>query len=390
MKPKIAIKPKIAHKTNFILAGKNDSQSQCVSQTNNGKMTNNEQYADNQPLLSQRSQRNANQITLPSSPPNFSDCASDCCGILNNKHLDCIQRHKNNENGKSYSNGAKKDENGSSFHHNNEDDHKTALDKNFKTSSHSFDSLSSSSGGFKDYDYVAKTRVAYEIYDKVENNCNQTTNDPEAPASYQMPIGHSKVQEMKSKLFAQQQQNHSNNEPSIPINRKQVQKSSKELEKVLGMRIQRDVVRQKTEAFSNQDKLVKRLSKSFDDAQENNVASISNQIGANISKHIQQKLTEEMKQQCDLIKEKFLIEKIPVQQDYKEFLVHYFRSSLSFLFVSFHFIVQSFDIFSLSCLSQLIFNQFSFLIQLQNNRNQPAIGLKQHSKARVSHFIFLK
>lgn len=322
-KPKIAAKPKTAQKTNFILGGKNESQSQCVvPQTRNGQMTNNEQYADNQPLLSQRSQKEANHITLPSSPPNYSDCASDCCGILNHKHLDCIQRQKNNKNGKSYSNGAKEEENGSSFHHNNDDDHKTALDKSLKTSSHSFDSLSSSSGGFKDYEYVAKTRVAYEIYDKAENNCNQT-NDPEAPASYQMPIGNSKVQEMKSKLFAQQQQNHTNNnEPSIPINRKQVQKSSKELEKVLGMRIEKDVVRQKTVTFTNHDKLVKRLSKSFDDAQENNVAAISNQIGANISKHIQQKLTEEMKQQCDLIKEKFLIEKIPVQQSYKDYLVH--------------------------------------------------------------------
>lgn len=328
-KPPIAAKPKITQKTNYIIVGRGENQSHAViASSRNGK---GEQYddKDNQPLLSTtRGQRDVNHITLPSSPPNYPDCANDCCGILNNKQLDCFQRHKNSKNGM-HSNGVTERNNGSSFRHNN-DNHKSALDKNFKTSSQSFDSLSSSSGGFKDSDYVTKTRVAYEIYDK-EENCllkYNERNDPEAPApaslqNPQMPIGNSKVQEMKSKLFAQQhqqkhqQQNHTQNETSIQFNRQQYQKSSKELEKVLGMRIEKDV-RQKT---SSNDKLVKRLSKSFDDAHENNVASISSQIGANISKQIQQKLTEEMKQQCEIIKEKFLIEKIPVQQHYKDYTV---------------------------------------------------------------------
>lgn len=315
-KPPIAAKPKIAQKTNYIIVGRNENQSQVTS-TKNGRKTNNEQYSDSQPLLSQRAQKDANHIALPSSPPNYSDCTNDCCGILNNKHLDCIQRQKNNKNGV-HSNGATEENNGSSFHHDN-DNHKIAVDKIFKTSSQSFDSLSSSSGGFKDIEYVTKTRVAYECYDKEDNSMtNNQTNVPETPA-YQMPIGNSKVQEMKSKLLAQQQQqNYANIEPSLPITRQHIQKSSKELEKVLGLRIEKDV-RQKPQ--SNNEKLVKRLSKSFDDAQENNVAAISNQIGANISKHIQQKLTEEMKQQCEIIKEKFLIEKIPVQQHYKDYTV---------------------------------------------------------------------
>lgn len=299
-KPPIAAKPKITQKTNVVIVGKADHQ----LHTRNGTKTSNvntTSYADNQPLLSAK---DVNHTTLPSSPPNYSDCANDCCGILNNKQLDCIQRQKNKKNG-TFSNGTAADEeNGSSFHHNN-DSHKSAADKNFKTSSQSFDSLSSSSGGFRDVDYVTKTRVAYEIYDREENYS--------APA-IQMPISNTKVQEMKSKLFAQQQ-NHSSNEPSKPISRQQIQKSSKELEKVLGLRIQQASVN------SSQEKLVKRLSKSFDDAQESNVASISSQIGANISKHIQQKLTEEMKQQCVMIKEKFLIEKIPVQLHYKDFMV---------------------------------------------------------------------
>lgn len=318
-KPPIAQKPKVAQKTNYIIVGRAENQSQ-VSSSRNGNKTNNEQYSDHQPLLLTKAQRDANFITLPSSPPNYSDCTNDCCGILNNKHLDCIQRQKNNKNG-THLNGGSEEKNGSSFHHNN-DSHKSAMGRNFETSSQSFDSLSSSSGGFKDVDYVTKTRVAYESYDK-EDNCivNNQTDVPEIPA-FQMPIGHSKVQEMKSKLFAQQkqQQNHSNNEASIPITRQHIQKSSKELEKVLGLRIEKDV-RQKISSQPSHEKMVKRLSKSFDDAQENNVATISNQIGANISKHIQQKLTEEMKQQCEIIKEKFLIEKIPVQQHYKDFMV---------------------------------------------------------------------
>lgn len=330
-KPPIAAKPKNVQKTNYIIVGRNESQSQITS-SRNGKKINNEQYADDQPLLSQRAQKDGNHITLPSSPPNYSDCTNDCCGILNNKHLDCIQRQKNNKNG-TYSNGATEGERNDSSFHNNNDNHKNVMDKNFKTSSQSFDSLSSSSGGFKDSDYVSKTRVAYESYDK-EDNCmvNNQPNVPETP-SYLMPIGNSKVQEMKSKLFAQQQQqqNHMNNEPSIPITRQHIQKSSKELEKVLGLRIEKEI-RQKPTAQANHEKLVKRLSKSFDDAQENNVASISSQIGANISKHIQQKLTEEMKQQCEIIKEKFLIEKIPVQQHYKDFMVENNRPTCLLLY----------------------------------------------------------
>lgn len=322
-KPPIAAKPKILQKTNYIIVGKNENQS-VVAASRNGKK-NNELYGDSQPLLHEQNSSHANHISLPSSPPNYSDCTNDCCGILNNKQLDCIQRQKNKKNG-AFSNGVADDENRSSFHHNN-DNHKSAVDKSFKTSSQSFDSLSSSSGGFKDYDYVSKTRVAYECYDKEDNFIhNNQTNDPEAPPSKQMPIGHSKVQEMKTKLLAQQlqqQQNHVSNEPSVPITRQQYQKSSKELEKVLGMRIEKKP--------PQHDKLVKRLSKSFDDA-ESNVASISNQIGANISKHIQQKLTEEMKQQCEIIKEKFLIEKIPVQQHYNDYTVEHNRTTFSIIF----------------------------------------------------------
>jgi hypothetical protein len=295
-KPPIAAKPKITQKTNVVIVG-SDAK------------TKKEQCSENFPLVSQ----DANHFSsLPSSPPNISDCANDCCGILHNKQLECM---KNNKNG-SYSNGASTDEeNDSDFR---KLDHKTFVEQLFKTSSQSFDSSSSSSGGFKDYDYVTKTKVAYETFDKEDQVSDE-------PASYQVPIGNSKVQEMKSKLLAQQQQqqqNHSSNEPSIVINRQKVQKSSRELEKVLGLRIDKN-------PQLKVDKSLKRMSKSFEEGSEN-VAAISSQIGANISMQIQKKLTEEMKQQCEMIKEKFLIEKVPVQQHYSDFMVHDVNLSFSF------------------------------------------------------------
>lgn len=278
-KPPISAKPKIAQKpTKYIIANKSENSSRHAKQPN-----------DNEPLLKPES--------LPSSPPNFAD---DCCGILHSKHLECLPRPKNGKNG-THPNGT--DE--SDFHGNH---------KAFKTPS--FDSLSSSSGGFKDSDFVTKTRVAYEMFDR---------DGGSVACEIQMqPVGQSKVQEMKSRLFAQQQQhqqNHSSVEPSKVISRQQIQKSSLELEKMLGLRIE-NVNRQK----ANQDKLAKRLSKSFDDAEGNGIAAISNQIGANISKQIHQKLTEEMKKKSELIKEKFLIERMPVQQHYNDFTVTIGRS----------------------------------------------------------------
>lgn len=52
-----------------------------------------------------------------------------------------------------------------------------------------------------------------------------------------------------------------------------------------------------------------------------NLSSLTSQLTLNISKQIQQKLQQEMKQQCEIIKEKFLIEKVPVQIDYRDFVV---------------------------------------------------------------------
>lgn len=142
-------------------------------------------------------------------------------------------------------------------------------------------------------------------------------------------IGHSKVQEIQSKLFAAQQlqqahQNNLNNEHSIAVNRQQIQKSSKELEKLLSMRVGHEK-KAAVIANANHDKppTVRRLSKGCDDNNDdaNGIVNLTSQLALNISKQIQHKLQQEMKQQCEIIKEKFLIEKIPVQQHYKDYVV---------------------------------------------------------------------
>jgi hypothetical protein len=63
------------------------------------------------------------------------------------------------------------------------------------------------------------------------------------------------------------------------------------------------------------------LSRGSDDELDHCSNSLASQLTLNISKQIQQKLQQEMKQQCEAIKEKYLIEKIPVQQHYRDYMV---------------------------------------------------------------------
>lgn len=161
---------------------------------------------------------------------------------------------------------------------------KTFIEQLFQTSSNlefeqSFDSSSSStsSGGFKEASFVTKTKVAFES--------NLEKKD-------------TKVQEIQKKMLALQQQNPKESElsiNSIVINRQNVQKSSREhLEKVLGSHNKN--LQQKVNKSGN------KFSKNFDQTDVTNV-----------SLQIQKKLTEEA---CEMIKEKFLVKKTPVQQHY--------------------------------------------------------------------------
>lgn len=292
-------------------------------------------------------------------------------------------QHRQNYDENTISNGAT-ETNGSRHLTSENIDVKSPSDNNKSynhTPSHSFDSSSSSSGGFRDVDFVAKAKAIYEMHDK--NN----SIDHHETTHQQQNIGHSKVQEIQSRLLQHQQQiiqNHANNEePMITINRKQLQKSTQELEKLLGMRVaasEKEIRQhQKVQSFNQEKPVLRMLSKGSDDEVDHCSNSLASQLTLNISKQIQQKLQQEMKQQCEAIKEKYLIEKIPVQQHYYMVLIkkhaHYFKAN------SFNFFLKNLTYFS---------NEVSnlFFLILQNSRNQPAIGLKPTAK-RVSHKIRL-
>jgi hypothetical protein len=238
-------------------------------------------------------------------------------------HNTIAQSYNNNHNGTMHSNGNKSI--APECNQNSYSTEKSPTDKNFYQS---FDSSSSSSGcgggGFlKDHDFIAKTKAVYEMFEKEDSNRIVNEREP----TFQSNIGHSKVQEMK-KLLAQQQlqqlhnqQPHVNHEPFIPINKQQIQKSSKELEKLFGARCEKEI----RPVMKLPEKPVRRLSKGCsDDDNHNNdqgIVNLTSQLSINISKQIQQKLQQEMKQQCEMIKEKFLIEKIPAQQHYQDYVV---------------------------------------------------------------------
>lgn len=342
-KPIIPTKPANIPKPNFlIVSGGNGDGSSVHSKTLPLKNTHNE-IPPNNVSMGGVKKKDYSHFTIPSSP-NIGDCANDCCGIailnnaiLNNKHLEQLRSNDNHHANSMHSNGhGNNEENGNGNGNSNSNG---LQNKKLKTPTDSFDSssLSSSSGGFKDAEFLTKTKVAYDLYDKEDNimqlnnqnnKSNENLSQAQQPQSAQQPLPivatQSKVLEIQSKLIAQQQQQqnklqNSTTNTMAPVNihnSSQYQKSSKELEKVLVFRIDKENCQKQT-----QEKAIKRLSKGFDDVPENNVAALTQQIAANISKQIQQKLQEEMKQQCQMIKDKLLIEKIPVQQHYNDYVV---------------------------------------------------------------------
>jgi hypothetical protein len=234
-------------------------------------------------------------------------------------------QHRQNYDDNAFANGTT-EANGSQHLTSENNEIKSPIDNNKSynhTPSHSFDSSSSSSGGFRDVDYVAKAKAMYEMHDK-----NNSIDHHESMSPHQQHnIGHSKVQEIQSRLLQQQQQiiqNHANNEePMITINRKQLQKSQQELEKLFGMRVaaSEKEIRHHQKVQTQEKPVLRMLSRGSDDELDHCSNSLASQLTLNISKQIQQKLQQEMKQQCEAIKEKYLIEKIPVQQHYRDYMV---------------------------------------------------------------------
>lgn len=290
----------------------NDSNT-CNAGNNNGSKANNYDASSSATPECKGAIRK-NKCDIPSSP---NLCVNDCCGI-NIKIEQKLQQHKHqpqNNNQCTVNNGPSDpvivSQNG--------------MHKKLKTPNDSFDSSSSSSGygyGF-DTNFLTKTKAVYEMYDQVDNfvQQNQHADEPlQSPPSHHNH-SQSKILELQSKLIAQQnfsQQPHSNSHiPAISHSKNiqqtsQYQKSSKQLEQVLALRI--DNENRLKAAQQSIEKSIKRPSQQGFD--EN---SMSTQLGADQkenSKKIQQKLQEEMKQQCKAIKDKFLIEKVPVQQHY--------------------------------------------------------------------------
>ncbi|KAG5677224.1 hypothetical protein PVAND_007000 [Polypedilum vanderplanki] len=343
-KPPIPAKPKNVQKTNYVVIPQTDHSTS--SGNNNHHHIHSAPRAIPTPTRNVTRNANAEQQFTVGSANHFSSSTSssplhhyqqhrtvEFTNDFLNKQQQMeinMQRHNNNHNGTHFNGASEQNDYG---RHKNVNE---IVDKSFHTPSHSFDSSSSSSGGFRELDFIAKTKAVYEMFEKSERNDFEATSVPY--------VGHSKVQEIQSRLLAQQQQlqlqqqqqqQNNHNELTRAINREQIQKSSKELEKLLGMRVEKKMP---IVPNNNQEKPVRRLSKSFDEVDDSGIANLTNKLALNISKQIQQKLQQEMKQQCEIIKEKYLIEKVEVQQHYKDYV---------------------------------------------NNRNQPAIGLKQNSKTRV-------
>lgn len=307
-KPSIPPKPKLAQKpSTYVIVGSSENS------------TNSSTSSSSQPISAKSQRRNDNNpFTMPSSslpPPTttFSDCNDSCCGFLNDAKA--AENHHHPFGFTNVSNFHLHDDNVGEF-----EDHIKFADRIL---SQSFDTSSSSpsSGGSRELDIVTKTVAAFEVFEKEEENGHHTNSLTMPVTSLVVGCG-SKIREMKSKLF---ERNNSekhppsqlNSDKSILINRQQVQKSSKELEKILGMRMEKEN-RMKTMTMTStsasvQEKLAKRLSRSFDDIDDDN--------NFTTAKSIHKKLNEEMKLKSDKIKEKYLIEKVPVQRHYKDFMV---------------------------------------------------------------------
>lgn len=319
-KPSIPPKPKLAQKpSNYVIVGSSENS------------TNSSTSSSSQPISAKSQRRNDNNpFTMPSSslpPPTttFSDCNDSCCGFLND-----TKTAENHHHPFGFTNV-------SDFHVHGDnaefEDHIKFADRIL---SQSFDTSSSSpsSGGSRELDIVTKTVAAFEVFEKEEENGHHTNSLPMPVASLVVGCG-SKIREMKSKLFernnSEKLPSQLNNDKTILINRQQVQKSSKELEKILGMRMEKEN-RMKTMTMTStsasvQEKLAKRLSRSFDDIDDDN--NFTN------AKSIHKKLNEEMKLKSDKIKERYLIEKVPVQRHYKDFMV--FLSAFSLIDIVFLF-----------------------------------------------------
>nr|XP_029717851.1 ras-GEF domain-containing family member 1B-A isoform X1 [Aedes albopictus] len=248
--------------------------------------------------------KHADKKVTPSSPS--LGCSNDCCGIIlnSNSHKQGLQSHKNGTNCSlsSASTVAK-----SCFPI---EDSKLLKSKKseqgrIKSSSDSVDSsLSSSSGGFKDPDFIARQTMAFELYKNRDTNTSSSSTCITKPPQHIQSIS-------------------------------QYQKSSKQLEQMLAQRLEKSlalggggpsatIVMAAGTPPVHPSTATHFRARSIDTGMGS--SSLSTSAGSSggcylgsstIPKQIQQKLQEEMKMQCKNIKEKYLIEKRHPQEHYK-------------------------------------------------------------------------
>ncbi|XP_058442701.1 uncharacterized protein LOC131425117 isoform X2 [Malaya genurostris] len=235
------------------------------------------------------------------SSPNLG-CANDCCGIILNSsnQKQNLQQPKHGPNHAPNSIGTLN----STFEMNYKDDSKPPKCKRWeenriKTSSDSVDSsLSSSSGGFRDPDFIARQTMAFELY--------KTRETSSSSSCITKPPQH--IQSMS-----------------------QYQKSTKQLEQMLAQRLEKSLALGKNISPAptgippmHPNPATHLRARSIDTGIGSSNFTISNSsasgcfLGSStIPKQIQLKLQEEMKMQCKNIKDKFFIERRHPQEHYK-------------------------------------------------------------------------
>lgn len=263
----------------------------------------------------------AGKKATPSSP-NLGGCTNDCCGIIlnsNSSHKQqSLQSSKNGTNcslssaGTAATNSAYQGVKSCFSNHEPKSSGRKLEDSRIKSSSDSVDSsLSSSSGGFKDPDFITRQTMAFELYKNREPGISNTTSN----ICITKPPQH--IQSIS-----------------------QYQKSSKQLEQMLAQRLEKSLALGSGPSASvvagsqpppiaphhlRARSIDTSIGSSLSTGGSGNVSGTGAGTGAGgcflgsstIPKQIQQKLQEEMKMQCKNIKEKFLIEKRHPQEHYK-------------------------------------------------------------------------
>lgn len=240
----------------------------------------------------------------PSSPS--LGCTNDCCGIILNSssHKQGLPSSKNGTNC-SLSSASTVAKSCFSMEASKLIKTKKAEEGRIKSSSDSVDSsLSSSSGGFRDPDFIARQTMAFELY-----KSRDTTNSSSSTCITKPP---QHIQSIS-----------------------QYQKSSKQLEQMLAQRLEKSlalggggpsvalVMSASGTPPVHPNTATHLRARSIDTGIGNSSLSTCSSSGgcylgsSTIPKQIQQKLQEEMKMQCKNIKEKYLIEKRHPQEHYK-------------------------------------------------------------------------